>query len=445
MIEWLMGIYKTYSEFTSSNQMLGAVIAGLLMSFMVIILRTVPEKLYKLLYNRFVSSVEFNSEEHWLQREACNVLLVWANNHKTIFYSRSSLPTLKGVQNDEQNNGIVLKLGIGKGNNLIWYKKRFYLVSVSLEKASETLRFNTSLKIMCLWIHAKALEDLLTDLFKEKEINSLSVFERSGDDWLKSNIPNRRIESVITTDHIAEKIIEECKIFIQDKDWYLKMGISYKLGIVLHGEPGTGKTSLVKAMATELDRSLYTLNIGLLSDTSFINAVRSIPRGSILSLEDIDCAKTTGKRTDKENKPKKDAMDEVFGLSLSTFLNVLDGVIPLNDVIVVMSTNHIDKIDPAILRKGRTDFSIEVKPLDSNAISRFSQLVYNKPVTFNGKIKGCDLQHLIIENKRDYEGFVRNLRKLEDITVLEDNVVKMSRHDERKLNQHNRLEMEIQS
>lgn len=427
MIEWLMDIYKTYSEFTSSNQMLGAVVAGLVMSSVAILLRSIPTKFFKLLRNRFVSSVEFNSEEHYLQREACNTLLVWANKHKTWFYSRSSLPTLQNAPGgnideiDEDNNRVVLKIGIGTGNNLIRYNNKFYIVSVALEKASETMKFNTSIKILCLWFQAKELESILGELFKEKVVNSVTVYERAGDDWIKSNIPNRYIGTVITTGNTAEQVITNCAAFIQDKEWYLKMGISYKLGIVLHGEPGTGKTSLVKAMATELNRSLYILNIGLLSDASFTNAVRSIPKGSILSLEDIDCAKTTGNRTSKETKSKKNATDEIFGLSLSTFLNVLDGVIPLNDVIVVMSTNHIDKIDPAILRKGRTDFSIEIKPLDSDAVSRFSQLIYGQPVKFYGKIKGCDIQHLVIENKRSFEGFSKALKTFEDIKTFEDN------------------------
>lgn len=418
MFEYLMNIYKTYSEFTSSNQMLGAVVAGLIMSAGVFLFRSIPKKIYTLIYNRTVTSIQFNSQVDWQQKEACKILLSWANQYKTLFYSRSSLPTFMqhiNPNNHEEANS-VMSLGLGIGKSLIKYKNNFYIVNVDLQKASETMTFNFNVSLRCFWFQSQNLQSILMELFEHKDDNALSIHEWNRD-WSRTNVPHRQINTAITTDNIGEKIIDICRDFINDKDWYYKTGISYKLGICLYGSPGTGKTSLVKAMATELKRSLYSLNIATTTDSSFINAVRAIPAGSILSLEDIDCAVSSAAREVSSDKNKENNGKDP-SLSLSTILNVLDGVVPLNNIIIVMSTNHVDKIDPAILRKGRSDYMIEIKPLDTDAVSRFSQFVYGQPISFKGNIKGCDLQHLIIEHKKNFYDFSKALSNLGEVAVL---------------------------
>lgn len=423
MIENFMSAYKAYSEFTSSNQMLGAVVAGLVMSSFVFLLRSVPAKIYKLIYNRTVCSIQFNSEVDWQQREACKTLLVWADQYKKFFYSRSSLPSFISRSSpvpQDKNDNIVMKLGLGIGKSLIQYNSHFYIVDVSLEKSTESMTFNFNFTLKCFWFQSKNLENLLVDLFKEEDSDTIAVYEWSAD-WLGTNIPRRYIDTVITTENIGNKITGICNDFIKDRDWYCKTGISYKLGICLYGEPGTGKTSLVKALATELSRKLYSLNIATVSDTGFIKAVRAIPPGSILSLEDIDCAVSSSVRENTQDKDKnKQSNSKEPDLSLSTILNVLDGVIPLNDVIVVMSTNYVDKIDPAILRKGRSDYMVEIKPLDSDAVNRFSQMIYEQPVSFKGSIKGCDIQHLVIEHKKNFDEFSKALSSFGEVTVLKE-------------------------
>lgn len=400
MISYLTDIYTQYSEFTSSNQMLGAVVAGLAVTAFGFIFKSIPNKIWNAFKKVAVASVEFNSQASWRDAIGCDKLALWANKNKTIFSSKSCIPVF---DSDTEQFGI----GIGIGKNLVRDGFNFYIVDMKLEKAQQTMKVNYNITVSTLWYKKKSLETLLNFIFNTKRKKGLSIYEYDDEqEWIEKTIPERKLNTVVTTDNVGQKILSACKSFVENKDWYTKAAISHKLGIMLYGSPGTGKTSLIKALASELNRDLYILNLPTAFDKSFVKAVRNLKAGCILSLEDIDCVDGTHSR--EEEKYSRRA-----GFNLATILNVLDGLIPLNDVIVIMSTNHIQKIDPALLRKGRSDLMIEVKPLDSKAVNQYSQIVYNKDVEFNGEIKGCDLQAIVLEHMTDYDGFSNALKAIE--------------------------------
>lgn len=399
MISYITSIYEQYAAFTSSNQMLGAVMAGLAVTVAGFLFRSVPSKIWNTIKRITIFSVEFNSQAGWRDSVGCQKIAIWANNNKTIFSSKSTIPVFD-TDTDR------FEIGIGIGNNLIRSGLNLYVVNMDLEKAAQTLNVNYKITISVLWYKKKELEKLLNEVFNSKSKTGLSISEYSDDgEWIEKITPYRNLSTVVTTDNVGEVILSSCKSFIESKDWYRKAGISYKLGIMLYGEPGTGKTSLIKALSSELGRDLYTLNLATSFDKTFVKAIRNIKSGSILSLEDIDCVSGTHSREDTKD------VKSIASINLSTILNILDGLVPLDDIIVIMSTNHINKIDKALLRKGRSDLMIEIKPLDSKAVKQYTETVFNESIDFNGHIKGCDLQSIVIEHKDDFQSFKEALMK----------------------------------
>ncbi|KAK1928891.1 AAA-ATPase [Phytophthora citrophthora] len=208
-----------------------------------------------------------------------------------------------------------------------------------------------------------------------------------------------------------EKTFEN--LFFQEKDSVVQLlnnftnksgkfsikGFPYKLGLLLHGPPGTGKTSLIKAIAQHTRRHIVTISLGkirtnqqlldALFDMSFAVQGLDSPvemgfEDVVFVMEDIDCASSiVNTRDDGEKKPSKadrmfdsqkkameedpeDGMAGLIGpmlkpkgvedkLSLSGLLNVLDGVIDCPGRIVIMTTNHPEKLDPALVRPGRVN------------------------------------------------------------------------------------------
>src|SRR5690606_31944655 len=124
----------------------------------------------------------------------------------------------------------------------------------------------------------------------------------------------------------------------------------------LEGIPGSGKTSTTISIAADLQMNICIINLNNVDDESFSEAMNEVPPRSIILLEDADCAIASGSREkNKEGSMMNLNQPENSKLSLSGLLNAIDGVASPDGTIIFITTNHIDKIDPALLRPGRID------------------------------------------------------------------------------------------
>ncbi|XP_062202827.1 AAA-ATPase ASD, mitochondrial-like [Phragmites australis] len=174
-----------------------------------------------------------------------------------------------------------------------------------------------------------------------------------------------------------EAIIDDLSAFQEAKDYYAKVGKAWKRGYLLYGPPGTGKSTMIAAMANFLDYDVYDLELTAVKNNTELRKLFIETTGkSIIVIEDIDCSvDLTGKRKDKkavkksdgegEDKPKlpmEPEKDEVTKMTLSGLLNFIDGLWSAcgGERIVIFTTNHKDKLDPALIRRGRMDKHIEM-------------------------------------------------------------------------------------
>ena len=125
-------------------------------------------------------------------------------------------------------------------------------------------------------------------------------------------------------------------------------GIPYKRNYLLAGPPGTGKTSLIFAIASMLNLNVAIVNFGpKVDDAAFMTAIAHLPSNHILLLEDIDSLFVKRKQNDGCNI-----------ISFSGILNGLDGMGRKHNLITFMTTNHPERLDPALLRPGRVDLQV---------------------------------------------------------------------------------------
>ena len=163
--------------------------------------------------------------------------------------------------------------------------------------------------------------------------------------------PSRPLSTVITENGIKDALISDIKQFLGSESWYYDKGIPYRRGILLHGPPGCGKTSLITAIAGELRLPLVFVQLSNHDASSLLEVLSEAPRDSIVLLEDIDCAL-------RNSSGSSEALMMRMGrapLTLSGLLNAIDGVGAQEGRLLFMTTNYIDRLDEALIRPGRVD------------------------------------------------------------------------------------------
>ncbi|XP_026434976.1 AAA-ATPase At3g28580-like [Papaver somniferum] len=170
----------------------------------------------------------------------------------------------------------------------------------------------------------------------------------------------------IAMDPVKKKeIIDDLISFSNGKEYYEGIGKAWKRGYLLYGPPGTGKSSMVAAMANLLNYDIYDLELTAVKDNGDLRILmHETSKKSIIVMEDIDCClDITKKRNDSVSKKDKEVADSIESrVTLSGLLNVIDGLWSASsgERIIVFTTNHIENIDPALIRKGRMDKHIEM-------------------------------------------------------------------------------------
>jgi chaperone BCS1 len=169
---------------------------------------------------------------------------------------------------------------------------------------------------------------------------------------LGTRIRPRPLDSVILDGAQAEELHADMRAFLGSRAWYEQVGVPYRRGYLLHGPPGNGKTSVVKALAGELGMSIYLLMLSDpdMTDSRVSDLLAKVPDRNILLLEDVDCAFTRRRRIGGRSG----------GLTFSGLLNAIDGVAAPEGRIIVMTTNHLDRLDPALIRPGRADVRLYI-------------------------------------------------------------------------------------
>ena len=191
----------------------------------------------------------------------------------------------------------------------------------------------------------------ILDKNKEKDKTTIYIWDDYWETIEKR--PCRKLDTIYLGG-LENKIYKDIKLFLspEKKELYNSLGIPYKLNMLFHGYPGTGKSSLIYSLASELCMDVALLHfVKDMNDVDFMRALRRIPENTILVLEDIDVLFETRKKND-ENKS---------GISFSGLLNSLDGISHLDNQIIVMTTNCKMVLDHALTRPGRIDMDIEFK------------------------------------------------------------------------------------
>ena len=204
------------------------------------------------------------------------------------------------------------------------------------------------------------LEEMIESEYKLRHEGKTVIYHYSSCDrkWIISGKPRakRPWDSIVTQGNIKQCLLDDVQRFQEDETWYHEHGIPYRCGFLLHGPPGTGKSSLAFGLAGKLDYGICILSFTdkNMTDSDLMRQLSSIPTKCLVLIEDIDVALPSTKRK-HDIIASKDRNDNVVqpNVTLSGVLNAIDGVESADSQIIIMTTNFKEHLDPALIRPGR--------------------------------------------------------------------------------------------
>ena len=208
-----------------------------------------------------------------------------------------------------------------------------------------------------------------------------------------------------------DALLQKVDFFLQNKPKYDALGIPYTLGMLFHGEPGTGKTSTIKALANYTNRHIVVLSTKnihtydqlkqCLTDRYIGDFIIPFEK-RLYVIEEIDCSHWEEVVQSRKIEKKKPIPIQVINqdkdvptatatplaitpykkvtITLSDLLELLDGIIETPGRMIIFTTNHPEKLDSALLRPGRVDINLHFKRLTRTDTARYYHLWYNKTI-----------------------------------------------------------------
>ncbi|XP_057807611.1 AAA-ATPase At4g30250-like [Salvia miltiorrhiza] len=244
-----------------------------------------------------------------------------------------------------------------------------------------------------------------------------------------SSVPFRHpstFQTLALDPEMKKHLLEDLTAFADGKDFYAKIGRAWKRGYLLYGPPGSGKSSLIAAMANFLRYDVYDLELSKVKDNSELRALLiQTTNRSIIVIEDIDCSiDLTGDRAIKSRRSKKSSNsneeEEGRRVTLSGLLNFTDGLWSCcgEERVIVFTTNHRDAVDPALLRCGRMDVHVSLgtcgmhafRALARNYLGLDSHALFDAVescVGAGGALTPAQIGEILLRNRRDADVAVK--------------------------------------
>ena len=412
-------IFHALREALGNQFLSGGLVLGLIGSA-IALCRQLPAKIFAWLKRRMIVTVDVTNDDpifEWLS--------VWLAKHP--YSRRARCLTARSRRDDhgdiDRDNAESLPdvdFTPAPGNHVFIYERRLLWLSRERKEAPPDNKSGNFSRWQRETFQIRVLgrrQDVIRSLIEkaraaavEARDDRIEVFVSCFDYWRRSDVKKpRSLRTIILPGNTVESVSNDLRDFFTAHDWYSERGIPYRRGYLFHGAPGSGKTSLITALAGEFKANLYVLNLGdpILTDGKLSSLIADAKAGSFILLEDIDAAFA------RREKSK----DSDNGITFSGLLNALDGAASKEGSIVFMTTNHKSVLDPALIRPGRADVHIEFDYATREQARRLFQQFFPAAPTAHAdrfseiasrQVTMAQIQGILLQHKTSPESALRS-------------------------------------
>ncbi len=383
--------FKTTLETIFSNPTTMAIIGGgtstAVITYVLNKMKWIPISLYKYVANFFVSNVqitesEYHSGEYHVDKVRELERYIRSFNNRII---RNNIKLDSEITYSKLTPGLyyIFKSLMTDGVVLVIYTYMYDNKAGSAKSAIQ--KYNIGV-IGLTYFREKFIQKLIVDLEQTTRTKSLEPYEnfipmmslKNNEDAIEV-IRKRDMDTIFISDNTKQMILSHVDNWMNGKEFYNKHSVTYKTGIMLSGEPGTGKTSLARAIASHMNALLMIVSTSN-TITDVMNAIATVRSDEyrnrtpfenktlrsnfnhmtcpiVVLFEEFD------KHVAKQNHDKKDIdalSDAIVGSVIQQVLQFLDGIESPENVLFIGTTNYIDDIEPSLLRPGRFDLTINI-------------------------------------------------------------------------------------
>lgn len=387
----LHDIYQYLTVQLKTNQFFSAAFVGSLITGSFIYLKAVPAWIWSKIirHTSYTITIYQNDRFFYLFED---------------WFNKKYPQTYRNVQVKYEDKNI--KYEQESVNVWFWYKNRYIQISNSKERidnaSSVTDRYFSKYTIFGIFAK-KQLQSLIKEVYdsEEKNENKLTIRILYNNGGAYSIYVNPKpLHKVIINEKIKSDLISYIDNFKNGQKWYNDRQVRYKTGILLEGEPGNGKTSLALSIAQHLGYQYLSVNLADLA-VPLDNISSQCNQKFVIVFEDIDVCFNMRESSNPT-------------VSFDSMLKILDGYCLDENIIIILTTNHIEKLDPALIRAGRIDKIVNIPNPSIVEVNEYLNVFYNTNISLEKYTKTlcmAEIQNICLTNKDDINKTIEILSK----------------------------------